>query len=397
MQGSGGGGGKVGSAPTSLQSIHFPRSERTCQLEGKAQQVLPDAMCCGEFDTAGDLCVAVASVEGLLSLFKVAVGSRVWTEVNGLGCVAALLPVRGATATGRDLLLVTTAGERFLTLLDFRGGSVWRSRIENVNEACASDCRGCGEGRVQVVLGSATGAVALYEICFDSNKSAASTTCQLLQLWKVDEEATIDAVSFAKDKIVVSSSSGGIWMLGSGGAAECVARSGGQSGVAGSTKSLKQGVLVTVAMDGSVQLRDEANETLFRFSLPDSIVFSFKTSNLLRIGDEHAAAACSWSGDTWFVDGLGNVLLFQPLEDEHAATTVVAFDVYKSKHTGDAAIAYLLSTGQIIFFAVDLTCLECRLFSHHAHSFVQQHPFFAPLNAKQRSLLIEWTMNNSSF
>lgn len=380
------------SGPTSLQSIHFPRSDRSCQLE-RAELVLPEALCLGEFDTPGDLCVAVGSVEGLLSIFKVSVGARVWTEVNGLGCIASLLAVRGACAGGRDLVLATTAGERFMSLLDCRGGAVWRARVENVLEACCSDGRGCGEGRAEVALGAATGAVALYDLSFDPAKASSATRCVCSQSWKLSDEGTLDAVSFARDRLVASMTGGAVYLLGPGAAVECVTRSV-PNAVPSRTKCLKQGVLVTVGMDGSVRLRNEASQSLYQFSLENSVISSFKTSNLLRIGDENAAAACSWNGDTWFVDGLGNVLLFQPLDDQQQAA-VTAFDVFKSKHTGEASIVYLLSTGQIIFFAVDLTCLECRLFSHHAHSFVQQHPFFATLNAKQRALLIDLAMKHS--
>jgi hypothetical protein len=201
----------------------------------------------------------------------------------------------------------------------------------------------------------------------------------------------LDAVSFAGDRLVASMTGGAVYLLGPGPGVECVTRSI-PGTVPSRTRSLKQGVLVTVGMDGSVRLRNEASQSLFQFSLADSVITSFKTSNLMRIGDENAAAACAWNGDTWFVDSLGNVLLFQPLDGQEQVT---AFDVFKSKSTGEASIVYLLATGQIIFFAVDLTCLECRLFSHHAHSFVQQHPFFATLNAKQRALLIDLAMKHS--
>ena len=378
------------SGPTTLQSIHFPRSERSCQLE-RPEHVLPDAFCVGEFDSPGELCVAAGSVEGLLSLFKVSVGARVWTEVNGLGCIASLLSVRGACAGGRDLLLATTAGERFMSLLDCRGGAVWRARVENVIEACCSDCRGGREGRAEVALGAATGTVALYDLSFDTSKAASSTICSLAQSWKLSDEGTLDAVSFARDRIVASLTGGAVYVLGSGASIECVVRSI-PNAVPSRTKCLKPDVLVTVGMDGGVRLCSEAGQSLVQLALENAVISSFKTSNLLRIGDENAAAACAWNGDTWFVDGLGNVLLFQPMDGQMRSVT--AFDVYKSKHTGEAWIVYLLSTGQIVLFAVDLTCLECRLFSHHAHSFVQQHPFFSSLNAKQRALLIDLAMNH---
>jgi hypothetical protein len=149
--------------PTSVQSIHFPRSEQSCKLLERTEQVLPDGLCCGEFDGPGDLCVAVATVEGAVSVFKSSLGARVWTQVSGLGCVGALLPLRAAAPGGtRDLLLAVTAGERVMTLLDLFGGAIWKARIEPVVEACAWEAQGN-----LVALASSSG-VTLYQLAMES-------------------------------------------------------------------------------------------------------------------------------------------------------------------------------------------------------------------------------------
>jgi hypothetical protein len=70
----------------------------------------------------------------------------------------------------------------------------------------------------------------------------------------------------------------------------------------------------------------------------------------------------------------------------------VAFDIHKSRVSNESHIVYLLASGEVLLFALDLTCLECRLFSKHANAFVQKHPLFASLNAKQRSELVNLAM-----
>ena len=107
--------------------------------------------------------------------------------------------------------------------------------------------------------------------------------------------------------------------------------------------------------------------------------------------------ACAWNGQTWFIGEQGSVLLFQPLEDEAAAggrrPTVVAFDVVRLQGESSSTAVYLLSSGEIIFFIIDLTYLECRLFQRHAHRLVRDHPFWGALvTDRQRDQLVELAM-----
>jgi hypothetical protein len=229
--------------PASVQSIHFPKSELSLRLPdaASAEQCLPDGLLCGEFDAPGDLCVAVGSIDGTVHVFKASVGPRVWTQVSGLGSIGALLPLRAAAgasgplgaAGARDLLVVVTAGERVLTVLDLFGGAIWKARIEPVVEACAW----ASSGSSLVALASAAGTVVLYSL----EVEAGAARCVQLQSWRLDDEGAADCLSFAADGSVVASlTSGAVFRLRPE-QAECVRRGAGAG--AGAGAYLQQGVL----------------------------------------------------------------------------------------------------------------------------------------------------------
>lgn len=315
--------------PASVQSIHFPKCELSLRLPdlAHAEQCLPDGLLCGEFDAPGDLCVAVGSIDGTVHVFKASVGSRVWTQISGLGTIGALLPLRAAAgATGplgvagaRDLLVAVTAGERVVTVLDLFGGAIWKARIEPVVEACAW----ASSGSTLLALASAAGTVALYSL----EVEAGVARCVQLHSWRLDDEGggAADCLSFASDgSLIAALTSGAVFRLRADAPAECVRRGAGAG--AGAGAYLQQGgplpgsrtramgeLLVTVSTDARLRLADEKDAALLDFSLAeDAFVFGFATSRVLRLGNEDTVTACSSTGDTWFVDAHGNVLLFAP-------------------------------------------------------------------------------------
>lgn len=382
--------------PASLASIHFPRLDVSCRFD-KAELTLPEALCCGELDDPGALCVAVGGVDGSVSVYKASLGPRVWTQVAGCGCVGALHAVRLAGWV-RDVVVATTAGERFATVLDFGGGSVRRFRVEPLVEACCAAVRSDPRGRpgaLRLALGSQAGTVALYDATVVED-GGGSVSVVAVQSWRVESDAPPDCVSFVgpdADRLCVSAA-GAVYVVAVGGGVQCV-RGAGASPC--KTKPIKNS-FIAISMDGAVRLFDQRNQTALEFCLEDSVVFAFKHSNLLREKrDEFAVVACTWQGQTWFIDELGNVLLFQPLDEAEAATrAVVAFDVHRLQGESSSTAVYLLSSGEIIFFSIDLTYLECRLFQRHAHRLVREHPFWGGLSTdKQRDQLVQLALNGA--
>lgn len=71
---------------------------------------------------------------------------------------------------------------------------------------------------------------------------------------------------------------------------------------------------------------------------------------------------------------------------------MVALDIHKSRSSGASHAVYLQGSGALAVFELDLTCLECRLFRTHAAAFVQRHPVFLSLSARQRAELVELAM-----
>ena len=90
------------------------------------------------------------------------------------------------------------------------------------------------------------------------------------------------------------------------------------------------------------------------------------------------------------MDEKGNVLFFQL--DVESGGGVLCFNVFRTPQD-ESFIVYLTSRGDVLFYALDLTCIECRLFSRHAQDFVANHPFWKDLSSKQRSQLIEYLMS----
>jgi hypothetical protein len=286
-----------------------------------------------------------------------------------------------------------------------------QTRVEPVLEACAWSS--CG---ALVALASVS-AVAVYRVVA---QDGGRVRCETLHLWRVDDDGggTIDCLSFAgSDKTVIASlTSGAVYRLRpDSSAAECLRRSSALPSIwlPARTRALGDRLLATVSMDGHLRVADEKDEAVLEFALADdAFVFAFLTSRVLRFGDDLTVTACGSNGDTWFVDTKGNVLLFSPLsgqvlvkkiflfvcflffffEQDPSTASVVAFDIHKSRATGESFIVYLQGNGEVALFSLDLTCLECRLFSKHAESFVQRHPVFSSLNAKQRSELVRLAM-----
>ena len=261
-----------------------------------------------------------------------------------------------------------------------------------------------------VLLGTAVGTAVLVRMVYDRRVEGGAGTVSVVQSWRVSEEGAVEGVAFGEGggERMAAWTGGAVHLLREGGAVETVRRAArpekgvlGAGGMAGGFSGfLGRDRLVWVGAEGSVRVSDErgGSSPNLEFRLESAVpMVGAKTAPLLRQGDEFVAAAvaCAWDGDTWFVDETGNVLLFQPLDQTaKKSCSVVAFDVARGA-SGLARAVYLLSTGAMIFFAVDLTCLECRLFSRHAQHFVQQHPFFSALNAKQRHTLVDLAMNTS--
>ena len=206
----------------------------------------------------------------------------------------------------------------------------------------------------------------------------------------------MDALSFCGEEgttLLASLSSGAVARLRPNAPIEWLRRAGTLQGwtLPARTRAMNERLLASVSLDGQIRVATENDDVLLDFSLADdAFVFSFLTSRVLRFGDEQTVTACGSNGDTWFVDSKGNVLLFSVLAGQDGS--VVAFDIHKSRTTGESMIVYLLGNGDLVLFTLDLTCLECRLFSKHAETFVQRHPVFSSLNARQRSELVRLAM-----
>jgi hypothetical protein len=289
-------------------------------------------------------------------------------------------------------MVAVVGGEKCVHLFDFFEGSVWKTRLEVIESVC-SDCKSNrGESSFELVLGSEKGHVVLYQVSVKLEKrKIENCEIKVLDEWNVSQ---MDEVSFG-DGFVLASCAGSVVKLYRGGNMKTVRNE--EMEVPSKTKILNNN-FVNVTMDGYLVLFNEKNEPLCSCNLLKSsnctldVIFSFKTSDrALRVGGESAVICCSWSGNTWLIDEKGNVLFFQLDLDKGS---IMAFHIFKNAE-GDSYIAYITTTGKIVMYAMDLTCIECRLFSHHAHKFVKDHPFWGGLNAKQSAQLINFAMNKN--
>lgn len=297
-------------------------------------------------------------------------------------------------------MLALTAGEGSVTLLDFHGGGVWKERLKVLDAYCGASRQTSEENVSQIVLGEESGLIVMYQLTLEFTPDFKVHQCVLskLETWNLaGGDVLLDSLTFSKDYIVASCN-GSVYLLRQGGTVACVTNA--MENVPSRTTVLseKHDYLVNARMDGSVRIFSNKNAHMYTFNLlelskcPSDVLFSYKTSKeLLRKGETSTFICCSWLGNTWLVDEKANVLFFQLDIDQ--GVSVLAFEVYRTQE-GESYIVYLTSNGNILFYLLDLTCIECRLFAQHAHQFVQDHPLWGGLNQKQRLQLIEHLMSS---